>query len=103
MKCDRTRQSLAGQASAVEFEAVGGAEDGDGDFVGLEELIGESLELVAGDSIDGSEDFVERREAAEIKFLTGEIGHARAGGLEREHERALEVILGAEKFFLGDG
>ena len=50
---------LAGQAGTVELEAVGGAEDSDGDFVGLKELVGEGLELVAGDCVNGREDFVE--------------------------------------------
>jgi len=87
---------------AVELEAVGRAEDGDGDAFGLEELASERLELFAGDGIDGGKNFVERREAAKIEFLAREIGHAGTSGLEGEHERALEMILGTEEFFLGD-
>jgi hypothetical protein len=57
--CRWPPRGLAGEASAVELEAVGGAEDGYGDFFGLEELVGEGLELVAGDRVNGGEDFVE--------------------------------------------
>ena len=56
-----------------------------------------------GDGFDGDENFIERIETAEIKFLASEIGHARAGGFERKHERAFEVILGAAQLFIGDG
>ena len=35
----------------------------------------------------------------EIEFLAGEIGHAGTGGLKRKHQRALEMVLGAEEFF----
>src|SRR6202158_4038332 len=98
----RARLTLAGQAGAVEGETVEGAEDGDGDLASLEIALGEGLEFFASDGFDPGEDFVERIEAAEIKFLAGEIGHAGAGGLEREHQRALEVILRAAKFFFRD-
>ncbi len=64
-------RGLAGEAGAVELEAVGGAEDGDGDFFGLEELVGEGLELVASNGFDGGQNFVERGEAAEVEFLAG--------------------------------
>src|SRR2546428_1123801 len=91
-----------GEAGAVEGEAVEGAEDGDGDLAGLEILAGEGLELLAGDGFDSGEDFVEREEAAKIKLLAREIGHARTGGLEREHERALEMVFRTAQLFFGD-
>ena len=94
--------SSTGEAGAVEGEAVEGAEDGDGDLVGFEILVGEGLEFFAGDGFDAGEDFVERIEAAEVEFLAREIGHARAGGFERKHQRALEMIFRAAKFFFGD-
>src|SRR5260370_39566121 len=97
------RRTLAGQAGAVEGEAVEGAEDGDGDLFGAEELAGEGLDLFAGDGVDGGEDFVEGVEAAEIELLAGEIRHAGAGGFEGEHERTLEVVLGAKKLLFADG
>src|SRR5712692_11096036 len=93
---------LAGQAGAVEGEAVEGAENGDGDLAGLKRSLGEGLEFFASDGFDGSEDFVERVEASKIQFLAREIGHARAGGLEREHQRALEMILRAAQLFIRD-
>src|SRR5260370_19596900 len=93
------RWTLAGEAGAVEGEAVQGAEDGDGDLGGLKRTLGKGLEFVVSDGFDAGEDFVERIEAAEIEFLAREIGHARAGGLERKHQRALEVILRAAQLF----
>lgn len=90
---------LTGEAFAGEREAVEGTEDGGGDLVRLEEVARQRLNVFASDGVDGGKDFVERRETVEIEFLASEIGHAGAGGLEREHERALEMILGAEKFF----
>src|SRR6267378_5294714 len=98
----RARLTLAGQARAVEGEAVEGAEDGDGDLAGLEIALGEGLEFFVVDGFDAGEDFVERIEAAEIQLLAGEIGHAGTGGLEREHQRALEMILRAAKLFFRD-
>jgi hypothetical protein len=97
------RRVLTGQAIAVEGEAVEGAEDGDGDLFGAKEFPGERLDFLAGDGFDGSENFIEGVEAAEIELLASEVRHARAGGFEREHERALEVILGTKKFFVADG
>src|SRR5229473_606004 len=97
------RRMLAGQAGAVEGEAVEGAENGDGDLFGAEEFLGERLDFFAGDGFDGGEDFVEGVEAAEIELLAGEVRHARAGGLKGEHERALEVVLGAKELFFADG
>src|SRR6266581_9504638 len=98
----RQARALAGQAGAVEGEAVEGAKDGDGDLFGLEIPLGKGLEFFPRDGFDGSENFVERIEAPEVQLLASKIGHARAGGLEREHERALEVILRAAKLFFGD-
>src|SRR6266849_8489035 len=89
---NRASLALAGKQRAVEGEAVEGAEDGDGDLGGLEIALGEGLEFFAGDGLNPRENFVQRIEAAEIQFLAREIGHARAGGLEREHQRALEMI-----------
>src|SRR5579871_1468880 len=96
------REKSAGEAFAVDGEAVDGAEDGDGDAVRLEEGAGELLDLLGGNGFDAGEDFVEGGEAVEVEFLASEIGHARAGGFEREHQRALEVVLGATQLFLGN-
>src|SRR5258708_22779104 len=95
--------ALAGQAGAVEGEAVEGAEDGDGDLFGAEEFLGEGVGVIGGDGFDGGEDLGEGVEAAEIELLAGEIRHARAGGFEGKHERALEVVLGAKELFFADG
>src|SRR5260370_41134934 len=89
----------AGQAGAVEGEAVQGTEDGDGDLGRLERTPGKGLEFVVSDGFDAGENFVERIEAAKIQFLAREIRHARAGGVERKHQRALEVILRAAQLF----
>ena len=58
---------LAGQARAIEGEAVQGAEDGYGDLVGAEEVTSQGLHLVERDGFDGSEDFVKGVEAAEVE------------------------------------
>jgi len=72
-------------------------------LVGLEEAASQRLNVLAGNGVDGGKDFVERRETVEIEFLAGKIGHAGAGGLQRKHERALEMVLGAEEFLLREG
>jgi len=58
----RARLTLAGQAGAVEGEAVEGAEDRDGDLAGLEIALGEGLEFFAGDGFDPGEDFISSSE-----------------------------------------
>ena len=73
---DPQTATLAGQAGAVEGEAVERAEDSDGDLVRLEIPLGKGLEFFAGDGFDGSENFVERIEATEVQLLAGKIGHA---------------------------
>src|SRR5277367_5655528 len=74
---------LAGQAGAVEGEAVQGTKSSYGDLLGTEKFTGDRLDLFAGHRLDAGEDFVERIEAAEVEFLAREVGHARTGGLER--------------------
>ncbi len=75
MKCGLAA-ILAGQAGAVEGEAVEGAEDSNSDLFGLEIPLGKGLELFPGDSFDGGENFVERIEATEVLLLASKIGHA---------------------------
>src|SRR5260370_8466253 len=94
------RWTLAGEAGAVEGEAVQGAEDSDGDLGGLERTLGKGLEFVVSDGFDPGEDFVQRIKAPEIQFLAGEIGHARAGGFDPKHQRTLETILRARPHLL---
>src|SRR5258708_24318020 len=100
---DTNYKYLAGEAVAGEGEAVQIAEDGDGDPVGEEEFAGNGLQPLAGDLFDRNEELVERVEASEIHFLAGEIGHPRAGGFERKHQRAFEMVLRAAKLLFGDG
>ena len=64
----RQAKRLAGEAGTVEGEAVEGAEDGNGDAFGLEEVAGEGLHFVAGDGFDRGENFVEGIEALEIEL-----------------------------------
>src|SRR2546426_8270923 len=85
--------SSAGQKVASEGEAVQIAEYGDGDQVGAEKLAGDGQQFLARDIFDGNEQFVERVKTVEIHFLAGEIGHARAGGFQRKHQRALEMVF----------
>src|SRR6266481_5190667 len=93
---------LTGQAGTVEGESVHRAENSGRDLLGTEEFLSENLHFFAGDRFDGSKNFVERIEAAEIQFLAREIGHAGTGGLEGKHQRSLEVILCAKEFFFAD-
>src|SRR2546429_5089836 len=80
----------AGQAIAVEGEAIERAEDRGGNLFGAEKFLGEGLDVFAGDGVDGGEDFVEGEEAAEIEFLPREIGHA---GRSEEHTSELQSRL----------
>ena len=93
----------ARQAIAVEGEAVEGAEDRGGNLFGAKKFLGERLDVFAGDGFDGGENLVEGEEAAEIEFLAREIGHAGAGGFKGKHEGTLEMVLGTQEFFVGDG
>src|ERR1700729_1236411 len=93
---------LAGQAGAVEGEAIQGTKSSYSDLLRTEEFAGDRLDLFAGDRFDAGQDLVERVEAAEVQLLPREVGHAGAGGLKREHQRALKVVLGAQQFFFGD-
>jgi len=68
----------------------------------VEVLLGEAAKLLTRDGFDASQDFIEREEAAEIQLLAGQVGHAGTGGFEREHERALEMVLRAAQLFFGD-
>lgn len=84
---------------AAEMEAIEIANDGGGNLVGAEEFICGGEDLLARDGFDGGEDFVLRKEAAEVHFRARKIGHARAGGFERQNHRALQIILCATQFF----
>jgi len=94
---------LTRQAGTVERETVEGAEDGDGDTLGVKKFLGERVDFFARDSFDRGENVVERVKAVEIEFLAREVGHAGAAGFEREHERTLEMIFSAQELFRGDG
>src|SRR6266571_8216077 len=96
-------EGLAGQVGAVEREAVERAEYGGGNQVGLEEFASDLLDFFPCDRFDGIEDFIERVETLEIQLLPGEIGHPRARGLERKHQRALEMVLGAAQLLFCNG
>src|SRR5579863_1257527 len=108
MACDQMDFSklipiLTSEAGAVESETVEGAEDGDGDTLGVKKLLGERVDFFARDSFNRGEDVVERVKAVEIEFLASQVGHAGAAGFQREHQRTLEMILGAQELFRGDG
>ncbi len=49
---------LAGQIIAGDFEAVEGAEQGEGEAVVVEQAVGEALDVVAGDGVDFGGDLV---------------------------------------------
>src|SRR3984893_15191899 len=91
-----------GEAGAIEGEAVEGAEHGHGDLFRLKEFLRLGLDFFAGHGADGLENLIQGVETAEVQLLACEIGHARAGGLEGKHQRAFEMILGAQEFFLAN-
>jgi len=51
---------------------------------------------------DGVEYLVERIEAAEIEFPGGLNWTCANWSFERKHQRAFEVVLGAQQFFFAD-
>ena len=69
----------------------------------MEEVVGEALDVVGGDAVDLGGDFVDGEEAAAVHLLAGEGGHAGAGAFEAEDHVALDLVLGAVEFFVGDG
>jgi len=95
-------RALAGEAVTGNGKAIGGAKDGHGDLVRLEKIARQGLDFFSGHAVDGGEDFVEGREPMEIEFLASQIGHAGTGGFEGKHQRALQMILGAQQFFIGN-
>jgi hypothetical protein len=67
--CAHTKKNattLAGQARAVEREAVEIAQHGDGSIFDAKILPCQRLQLLAGDRFDGIQDFVQRIKAPEI-------------------------------------
>src|SRR5438270_5859313 len=73
---------LAGQVVAVDVELAEVAERREGDGLGPEELLGESLDGGRGDGFNLGDDLVDGEEAAEVHRLAREVGHAGGGGLE---------------------
>ena len=61
------------------------------------------LQVFEGDGFDAFDEFIEAIEMVVVHFLAGQVRHAGGRGFEREHEAALELVLGAAQLFLGDG
>ena len=55
----------------------------------------------AGHGFDAVDQLVQAEEAAEVHFLPRQVRHAAGGRFQAEHQRALQVVLGAPQFFVG--
>src|SRR5205807_339410 len=67
-----------------------------------EKFLRKLLHILAAHALDRGEDFVQGEESAEVHLLTGQVGHARAGGFERKHQGTLQVVFGAAQLFRTD-
>ena len=95
--------NLTGKGGAVDGEIAEVADEGERDGFRAEELLSEGLDVGGDDRLDLGDDLVDGEEAAEVHLLAGEIGHAAGGGFEAKHDVALELVLGALQFRVGDG
>src|SRR5215470_3051244 len=93
---------LAGETGAVERQAVHRAQHRGRNLLRAEKFLCQRLHIFARDGFDGCQNLVERIEFAEIQLLPCQVGHARTGRLQRQHERTLEVVLGAAQLFVGN-
>ena len=64
---------LAVQLIAGNFQAAQIAEGGDGDGFGLEEFLGDGLQVFSGNGFDFFDELVEILEVVEIHFLAGQV------------------------------
>src|ERR1039457_6901441 len=100
----RTRYFMASahQVFAADLESVQVAEDCDGNLFRIEERLGDALHVGGADLLDAFHQLVEGEEAAEVHLLARQIGHAAGSGFQTEHQRTLQVILGAPQLLAKD-
>ncbi len=60
----------------------------------VQQAVDQRLHLVFPDDVDGRQHLVEGEERAEVELLLGQPAHPARGGLQREHQVPLQVILG---------
>src|SRR5438093_5280569 len=68
-----------------------------------EQVARDAGHVLGAHPLDAGEDLVEQERAAEVDLLPGEVAHPAPGVLEREHEAALQVVLGPAQLFRGEG
>src|SRR2546422_865793 len=85
---------------AREVAAIEGPERGQDEAVLVEELGDERLHLLVADGVDRREHGVDREERAQVHLVLGEPIHPARRRLERQHQAALQMILGASELLL---
>src|SRR5947199_2922202 len=85
---------------AREVAAIGGSERGQDEAVLVEEVGDERLHLLVADGVDRREHGVDREERAQVHLVLGEPIHPARRRLERQHQAALQMILGASELLL---
>src|SRR5689334_11728038 len=93
---------LTDQFFANDFEAVEIAQHRQSNMLLIEEGAGDALYIFRCYFLDAFGKLVEREETSEVHLLPGEVRHPARSRLQAEHERALEVILGAAELFGGN-
>ena len=102
-KAGRAAWGSAAEVGARKLEAVDGAQNGDGQAFGAEELLCHRLHLLRGDGVNAARDFVLGDVTAKVHFLPRHVPHAAGGGLQAQQQASLQIVLGALQFFLADG
>src|SRR5439155_1628340 len=85
---------------AREVAAIQGPERGQDEAVLVEEVGDERLDLLVADGVDRREHGVDREERAQVHLVLGEPIHPARRRLERQHQAALQMILGASELLL---
>src|SRR6058998_1668151 len=85
---------------AREVAAIEGSERGQDEAVLVEEVGDERLHLLVADGVDRREHGVDREERAQVHLVLGEPIHPARRRLERQHQAALQMILGASELLL---
>src|SRR5439155_1217664 len=85
---------------AREVAAIEGSERGQDESVLVEEVGDERLHLLVTDGVDRREHGVDREERAQVHLVLGEPIHPARRRLERQHQAALQMILGASELLL---
>src|SRR5215469_1247879 len=99
----RGGKGSAGELISRELQPVQVPQRRNSDCFGLEELLGQAGEILGGHGFDSFNQFIEIVIAVKVHFLTRQVRHARGARLQRQHEAAFQLCLGAAQFFFGNG